>query len=124
MVGIPAASGTAAAKAGKSPVEARLKDLVREASHALALLDADRLEELAECCRALNRETGIVKRRKLSAEAREAVADMAVLARVLKATRANLDVMERLRDLRQGRLEYSDSKAAEWQPSGGRYGND
>jgi hypothetical protein len=31
---------------------------------------------------------------------------MAVFARVLEATRANLSVMHRLRELREGRLEY------------------
>ena len=35
------------------------------------------------------------------------LSDMAVLARVLEATRANLNVMSRLRDLRAGRLEYA-----------------
>ena len=33
---------------------------------------------------------------------------MAVFARVLDATRANLNVMNRLRELRMGRLEYSE----------------
>ena len=33
---------------------------------------------------------------------------MAVLGRVLEATRANLNVMNRLRELRTGRLEYSE----------------
>lgn len=124
MAAIPAASGTEPAMAGKGPVKTRLKDLVQEASRALAQLDAVRLEELANCCRALNCESGLSGRRGLSAEAREAAADMAVLARVLKATRSNWEVMERLRDLRQGRVEYSVSKAAGWQPEGGRYGND
>jgi len=32
--------------------------------------------------------------------------DMAVFGRVLEATRANLDVMNRLRELQLGRLEY------------------
>jgi hypothetical protein len=32
---------------------------------------------------------------------------MATFARVLEATRANLNVMNRLRDLRTGRLEYT-----------------
>jgi hypothetical protein len=105
-------------------VKTRLKDLVREASRALALLDADRLEELAECCQALNRESGMTGRRRLATEVREAASDMAVLARVLKATRSNLEVMERLQDLHLGRVEYSASKVAGWQPVGGRYGND
>ena len=36
---------------------------------------------------------------------------MAVFARVLEATRANLNVMNRLRELRAGRLEYSERQA-------------
>ena len=36
---------------------------------------------------------------------------MAVFARVLDATRANLQVMNRLRELRMGRLEYSERQA-------------
>ena len=36
---------------------------------------------------------------------------MAVFARVLEATRANLKVMKRLRELRVGRLEYSELQA-------------
>ena len=44
-------------------------------------------------------------------QAREAAADMAVFARVLDATRANLHVMNRLRELRMGRLEYSERQA-------------
>jgi hypothetical protein len=37
---------------------------------------------------------------------------MAVFARVLDATRSNLNVMNRLRELRMGRLEYSERSAA------------
>ena len=44
----------------------------------------------------------------LARQAREAAADMAVLGRVLEATRANLNVMRRLRELRERRLEYSE----------------
>jgi len=52
---------------------------------------------------------GNVEERKLLAQqARDAAADMAVFARVLDATRANLHVMNRLRELRMGRLEYSE----------------
>jgi hypothetical protein len=86
-----------------------LKDLVVEASRALANLDADRLEELALSCQALNRDLkpeNEEERKLLASQAREAAQDMAVFARVLDATRANLKVMNRLRDLRAGRLEY------------------
>jgi hypothetical protein len=96
-----------------------LKELVVEASRALARLDADRLEELALSCQALNRDlvqSDTVQedgdgRAALAREAREAAGDMAVFARVLEATRANLNVMNRLRELRAGSLEYGEGHA-------------
>jgi len=91
-----------------------LKLLVTEASRALARLDADRLEELALSCRALNRDLTPASREQreaLARQAREAAGDMAVIARVLEATRANLSVMNRLRELRAGRLEYGERQA-------------
>ncbi len=45
---------------------------------------------------------------------------MAVFARVLEATRANLNVMNRLRELRAGRLEYSEAAGAGRCGSGGQ----
>ena len=94
-----------------------LKELVVEASRALARLDADRLEELALSCQALNRDIVPIKARnhaELVRQAREAKGDMAVFARVLDATRANLDVMNRLRELRADRLEYGERHARNW----------
>jgi hypothetical protein len=91
-----------------------LKVLVTEASCALARLDSARLEELALSCEALNRGLGsmsLAENRELARQARDAAADMAVFARVLDATRANLNVMKRLRELREGRLEYSERQA-------------
>lgn len=90
-------------------VRPALKELVLEASRALAQLDASRLEELALSCQALNRElaepnTDLVPA--LASQALEASGDMAVFARVLEVTRANLNVMRRLRDLHRDRLEY------------------
>lgn len=86
-----------------------LRKLVSEASHALARLDTRRLEELALSCQELNRDLTTMapdQRQQLATEAREASADMAVFARVLEATRANIKVIERLRELRTQRLEY------------------
>ena len=94
-----------------------LKELVVEASRALARLDADRLEELALSCQALNRElppASAGERVSLASQAREAVGEMAVFARVLEATRANLQVMNRLRELRGGLLEYGERTAQGW----------
>ncbi len=92
----------------------KLKELVAEASCALSRLDTARLEELALSCEALNRGLGPMpaeERRELARQAREAASDMAVFARVLDATRANLSVMKRLRELRTGRIEYSERQA-------------
>jgi hypothetical protein len=86
-----------------------LREIVTEASCALALLDVVRLEDLALACQRLNRnlESSVpAEGIELARQAREASGDMAVFARVLEATRANLAVMHRLRDLREGRLEY------------------
>jgi hypothetical protein len=88
-----------------------LKKLVVEASRALALLDAPRLEALAVSCDALNRNLdsmSVNEKRELARQAREAQADMSVLKRVLEVTRANQNVMRRLREMRERRLEYSE----------------
>jgi hypothetical protein len=103
-----------------------LKELVAEASRALARLDADRLEELALSCQALNRDFAPVSaqsRTDLVRQACEADGEMAVFARVLEATRANLNVMNRLRELRAGRLEYGEPQARDWAGTEGRHGD-
>jgi hypothetical protein len=102
---------------GAKGPEPALRELVVEATRALARLDAGRLEELALSCRALNRDPAPQKRadrRVQTAQAEKAAEEMAVFARVLEATRANLNVMRRLRELRQGRLEYSEREARPW----------
>lgn len=89
----------------------QLKALVVEATWALALLDAPRLEELAVSCDALNRDLDSMsadEKSELAQQAREAQADMSVLRRVLEATRANRNVMRRLREMRERRLEYDE----------------
>lgn len=91
-------------------VRPELRELVREASRALSLLDADRLEELAMSCRALNRalvETDSAKSIVGAREIREATGEMARFGRVLEATQGNLRVMHRLREMRTGSLEYA-----------------
>ena len=92
-----------------------LKEVVVEASRALALLNAGRLEELALCCQALNRAfpaASAAEKRTLRHQAVEAQTEMEVFARVLEATRANLKVMNRLRELRMGRLEYTERQVS------------
>ena len=97
-----------------APAHPDLKELVVQASQALARLDATRLEELALSCQAFTRALNPHNpetRKLLAQQAQEAEGDMAVLARVLEATRANLNVMNRLRELRAGRLEYTERQA-------------
>lgn len=86
-----------------------LKQIVAEASRSLATLDAERLEELADACAALRRDVILadaVERIEIAEQARQAAQDMAVFARVLEATRNNLAVLERLRELRFGVSGY------------------
>jgi hypothetical protein len=94
-----------------------LKELVLEASQSLAHLDADRLEELALSCQALNRAlrpSSADERGELVRQTHKAAQDMKVFARVLEATRANLNVINRLRELREGQMEYGERQAQEW----------
>lgn len=110
----------------ESRVRPELKALVVEASRALARLDADRLEELALCCQALNRDLAGADgdlRHSLALQSREAAGDMAVFERVLEATRANLHVMNRLRELREGRLEYGLPRLPGWRQTESGHGN-
>lgn len=91
---------------------AELKRLVTDTTQALALLDAERLEELARSCEALKREMeqdGPAERALRIHDAGEAARELAVLSRVLDATRANGRVLHRLMELRAGRREYGPS---------------
>ena len=103
-----------------------LKALVRDASSALAWLDSARLAELAEACEALNRELPVCGERESAAfveEAREALRDMSIFERVLDATRANMRVIDRLAELREGRVEYSERQAKGWRGEEGGSGD-
>jgi hypothetical protein len=125
-----------------------IREVVAEASQALARLDADRLEELALACLALNRdrrlqaspnvlapdaETEAIPPRNLgdgqrtdqalARQVRETAGDIRTFGRVLEATRANLVVMRRLRQLREGKIEYSEAQARGWAPPEPGYGD-
>lgn len=106
-----ATGGAAVGAAGVNASTPELRDLVTEATRALARLDVARLEELALSCQALTR-MPIPKtkdeREEFGRQARAARGEMAVFARVLEATRANLKVMVRLRELRSGKAGYSE----------------
>jgi len=109
------------------PANPELKEIVIEASRALARLDAARLEELAISCQALTRSlnpTDLDERKLRARQAREAKGDMAVFARVIEATRANLNVMNRLREIRVGRLEYTEKQARGGSGAEGGNGDD
>ncbi len=102
---------------GAHRVHPALKELVVTASRALAKLDADRLEELAVSCQALNRDlvqTGSDEHVALKQQSGDAAREMAVFARILEATRANLTVLSRLRELQEERLEYGQRPSARW----------
>ena len=115
-----------------------IREVVAEASRALARLDADRLEELALACQALNRdrvanvspdagaESDLTERgnnQALMRQAREAAGDMRDFGRVLEATRANLVVMRRMRQLREGKIVYSEAQARGWASPEPGYGD-
>ena len=73
---------------GAGQINPKLRELVAEASCALARLDSARLEELALSCEALNRgldKMSAEEKADLAHQAREAAAGMAVFARVLEA---------------------------------------
>jgi len=85
-----------------------LKAILLEVSHALARLDADRLEEMARYCEALiGRETTLPAAGLGEADLGEPGREMATFGRVLQATRGNLQVMHRLRNMDAEQLEYS-----------------
>jgi hypothetical protein len=101
-----------------------LKQIVSEASRALALLDAERLEELARACQALNRDQ--LERAEAARQARDAAGEMAVFARVLDATRTNMTVVNRLHASRQGAMFYEPaaSEPTGWMPTERHDGHD
>jgi hypothetical protein len=111
---------------GEIRVRPELKWIVGEASRALACLDAERLEELALSCQALNRNlapAAASERAKIMAEVREAAREMAVFGRVLDATRANLAVMNRLKELHAGKLGYEPRAGSQWILTENEHGN-
>src|SRR5215475_7523014 len=94
---------------GSPRMNLELRELVVQASLALVRLDGERLEELAMSCQALNRDLGPLssgEREDWARQARDAAGEMAVFGRVLDATRANLDVIGRVRERNAARLEY------------------
>jgi hypothetical protein len=91
--------------------QTELKTLLSEASNALAHLAGDRLEEMASYCATLIGDDAArgLTQESLDAASREAWKEKAILMRVLEATRANLNVMRRLREIHMSWLEYGPS---------------
>ena len=81
------------------------RDLINTAVSALARLDADRLEETARSCEALNPAHSVVSKSDtpLSLDLHR---EMAIFARVLGVTQANMSVLRRLSELRSTAIEY------------------
>lgn len=103
-----------------------LKELVAEATRSLARLDAERLEELALCCQALGADlaAGRLDRSEVVRQAPEATRERQVLAQVLSATRANLQVVERLRNAGGRGSGYGDRAADAWGRVEAGFGDD
>ena len=97
-----------------------LTGLIREATAALARMDAERLSELALSCEALNRELASHTADACSAKAglREARKAMRVFARVMQATGANVEFVRRLRAPQSEWLEYRPDTFAGWSADG------
>lgn len=107
-------------------VLAELKELADGALHALARLDAERLERLAIACGAFRRRqaAGNVREGKAQSwDAGEAVCAIAVFARVMEATRGNLSLMNRIRALCSGPLEYGPWRDKNWEVTEKIHGN-
>lgn len=77
-----------------------LKEMVQGAAAALSRLDLRRLEEIGLQC------SGMETLQVNPSEAREVETEMTMLARLLEMTRLNASLMERLRSMRAGNLEY------------------
>ncbi len=95
---------------GRNRRYGELKDLVREASRSLAKLDADRLSELKSLLQEFSlalRDVGVEGRARLIVQARDASEEMKTFARIIEATRDNLQLLYRLHDLTDENLEYN-----------------
>jgi hypothetical protein len=104
---------------GGHRINPELRELVVEASVALARLDADRLEELALSCRALNRDPAGMsgdERAEWRRQTLDASREVEVFGRVLDATRVNAEILNRVRERKRERLEYPAGRDTGWAP--------
>lgn len=95
--------------------EHNLKRVLAEATDALSHLDAERLEEMALSCEALVNGGRVPEAELDNGEPKSRDAnDMAIFLRVLEATRANLNVMRRLREARMAQLQRDAAGTVEY----------
>lgn len=94
---------------------ASLTQLILDASHALARLDAECLEALAAVCRALGCEAeGLREGTDLFGEAGAAAVELNLFGRLLDVTRVNLLVMRRADMVSDGCASYGAGRAPDW----------
>ena len=102
-----------------------LSTIVRQATAALIAMDAERLEELALCCRDLNlgleaNLEGTEALGGVAADLRNCTDDLRLLHRVLYETRANLTVLSRLHAIRVDETAVALSEPAQLSVAAGR----
>ena len=109
----------------QSRVSPLLKGIALEAAAALAALDVDGLESLAASCRVLNqnRRLDSAGRAALILEAHEVANEMRLLARVLEATRANMRVLDGVKQSRSHLPEYGPGAGRSWRSMEGEHGH-
>jgi len=99
------------------PAHLTIEEIVLEASKALTNWDADRLEELALSCEALNSDLMLLTpagRAALAVEAQRAHRHLAVLKRSVHFTHENLKILKNLTAAHDEQLEYSPGPLGDW----------
>jgi hypothetical protein len=96
-----------------------LNEILAQAAQALASLEADRLEEMALYCEELLYQPEAC----VELDGENAVQEMAIFGRVIEATRTNLNVMRRIREVRAAQLEYGRSLDNRVQVLESKYGD-
>ena len=97
-----------------------LVTILKEASQALAHLDADRLEQMARYCEML---LGDHEAERVISKVGAIDRSAADFARVLEATRANLELFRRVRETAVMQLEYRPEPGGCAQSAGSQHGN-
>ncbi len=91
-----------------------LIEVIAEATHALSRLDADRLEELMQSCDALKCEVFDTERGAFQNLSSMLVRHVTIFARVIDATRDNLNLLNLLSESGGNPLEYGPGAGRNW----------